>query len=910
MEARLRWLSRSLKLDYPGGLSDFFRLAVWMLGLALLIGLLWVATSKEIERSDQEARHRVMQQAQSLALSYATQLEHIAEHVDRLTLSVAYRWSESPDRVDLDRDRARGLFPERHEFFVSVVDDRGTVAHSSFEGKKNTRLAGADFFRLHRDGCCASLLTTGPDFGSSLGQPVIRFSRRLERADGHFAGAVVVSVAPDYLATFQNEGLQEGANFFSAHLPDGATLVTRLGSGDDGARVLFRQAPRFQREHGVQLASGESFHDGRARYVAWHRLERYPLVAVVGLSEDHALAATRAAQRTHRRNAIIATVFLGILAIAGILISTRFASRRRAEEAVRRTYRMATDAANEGFYMLTPIFDGQGELRDFRIEDCNERAAVLLGLLRTRLIGRRASDVMPDRTRAEMAALCSRALGCGVCEDELQVPAHGWIRATWVYRRAVHSGTGIALTLRDISDLKAHQQALADMANQDALTQLPNRRWLSGFLPAALQRAERDGRCLALLFIDLDNFKEINDTMGHPVGDRLLVEAAARIRAAVHGSDHIARLGGDEFTVVLERFESTEAVAAVAADVIARLSQPYTVPVGQASPISASVGISLFPGDGADAETLIKHADVAMYAAKAEGKGRHHFYEPALSEALLRRLGMAQALRTAIERDEFVVYYQPRVSAISGRLCSLEALVRWQQPGGELMMPSEFVPAAEQAGLIVRIGNRVIDMVAAQLAQWRDQGLSPVPVSVNVSPCHLNYASPSTSIARALERHGLPAKWMEVEITESSMVEHGDGARRELDALRALGVCLMIDDFGTGYSSLAQLHQLNVDVLKVDQAFTRSLAQGSEGEQVYRAIVSMAAALDMHVVAEGVETAEQLRTLQAIGCDEIQGYIIAPPMPADQLSPMLAVPRLALSGGGALPVSAVSSWTG
>jgi len=306
-----------------------------------------------------------------------------------------------------------------------------------------------------------------------------------------------------------------------------------------------------------------------------------------------------------------------------------------------------------------------------------------------------------------------------------------------VFRRAVRFASGIAFTLRDISDLKAHEQALADIANNDALTLLPNRRWLQGFLPAAIRRAALGNGRLALLFIDLDNFKTVNDTLGHEAGDELLQQASQRIRQAVRVSDHVARLGGDEFTVVLEHIEGDAAVAHVAQSIVDALATPFTLTAGSGNLISASIGISVYPRDGDAAELLLKHADVAMYAAKAAGKGCHHFYQPEMSEALLLRLSRERALRQAVERAEFVVHYQPRVEARSGRLSSFEALVRWRHPERGVVAPGEFIDLAEDTGLVVPIGEWVTREVVAQIARWKGDGEKAVPVSVNVSPLQL-----------------------------------------------------------------------------------------------------------------------------------------------------------------------------
>lgn len=886
----MRYLRRLSLVDYPGAYSDLFRLVAWIVGLLLLIALLWAAAETQVERDEREKREFAMHLAEAAANTYAAQLEYLVAEMHRLILSIAFDWEEEPARLNLHRDNLRGLFPNNHEFLITIIDPRGYPVRTSFPTRTKGNYSSAEFFSRHAANCCSGLLISGPEPTALESRPFIHFSRRLQDRDGRFAGVVVISVASDFMTTLQDDSLQGENDFMTARLDDGTLLATRLGHGIRITQVFYREAPKFGPVQGVQFVGGEKFTDARARFVSWRRIEPYHVVAIAGMTEASALASHRAVAKGYRIGASIATLFLSLLALAGIAISVHVARRHRTDEQVRRTYRMATDAANEGFYMLSPLLDDRGSLRDFRILDCNDRAGALLGLTREQLVGHCARDVMPASTRAELLALCSRALVNGICEDELRVPAHGWIRATWVYRRAVHSGAGIALTLRDTSELKAQEQALADMANHDALTQLPNRRWLTSFLPAAIRRAERGGGRLALMFIDLDNFKTINDTLGHEAGDKLLQQAAERISETVRASDRVARLGGDEFTVVLENADADEVLARVATMIIGQLSEPFPLAAAVGGHVSASIGISVFPDHGTDAESLLKQADLAMYAAKAAGRGCFHFYHPSLSDLLLQRLVKEQTLRQAIERKEFVVYYQPRVSSTTGRLSSVEALVRWQHPERGLLLPSAFIDVAEEAGLLVPISEFVIAQVGTQLAQWREAGVPLVPVSVNISPRQLKGGRTAACLAQALERNQLSASLLEVEITESAVVDQSASTTRELDAIRALGIRLMIDDFGTGYSSLAQLHRLDVDVLKVDQAFTRSLAQNSEGELLYRAIVSMAAALDMYVVAEGVETLEQLRLLQAIGCNEIQGYIISPAVPP------AAIASLAVAG--------------
>jgi diguanylate cyclase (GGDEF)-like protein len=862
-------------------------ISAWMAGLFILLTLLWVTTELSLRQEEERVRSYTMHQAISLTNSYATQLTFLTEQMNQILLGIHAKWQDTPDFLDLERDRKRGLFPDRDEFFIFVLDTKGRIIKASGAPNQRHDFFKNGYFDTHKANCCLDLVITLKNLGPGINDKVIYFSRRLSRQDGSFGGVAVISVRPDFLATFQDEPLRNTHDFVSVRLASGPLLATRMGTGNNEKNVFYLQDPRFAGSQGIRLEAAEKFWDKRARYVAWRKLKDYPLVTLAGLTEDDALAGYQILARHYRLTATTASVLFLIFAAVGIWFSERLTVRRRAEENVRSTYRMATDAANEGFYMLRPVFSNDGLLVNFHIEDCNDRAAILLSSKRIDLTGRLASEVMQHKLLEDLIEICRRALQSGMYEDEFRVPAQGGLDANWVYRRAVHSGSGIALTLRDISELKAHEQTLADLANKDALTLLPNRRWLSGFLPEAVQRAQHSSGRLAMFFIDLDNFKLINDTLGHQAGDELLTQAANRICHAVRASDHVVRLGGDEFTVVLENIGSNRDIARVADSIIHVLSEPFTLSAGAGNRVSASIGISVYPNDGQDADTLLKHADVAMYAAKAEGKARHHFYHPRLSDAILLRLSKERALRQAIDQDEFVVYYQPRVGTHSGRLCSLEALLRWQHPDLGLVHPLDFIDVAEDAGLIISIGETVIEKVAVQLDDWRRRGLRVVPVSVNISPYQLQSGTTAAYFEKIVKQYQLPTQWLEVEVTESAVVDRSMVVSNELDALRKQGVRLMIDDFGTGYSSLAQLHRLDVDVLKVDQAFTKALAEGSEGEIVYRAVVSMAIALDMQVVAEGVETLAQLKLLQKIGCHEIQGHIISVALPAAEIELLL-----------------------
>lgn len=437
-----------------------------------------------------------------------------------------------------------------------------------------------------------------------------------------------------------------------------------------------------------------------------------------------------------------------------------------------------------------------------------------------------------------------------------------------------------------LTEKKLYERELWRMANEDALTTLPNRHWLNNMLPDTLERARLAGNQLALFFIDLDDFKNVNDTLGHAAGDALLCEVAGRLRSVLRPSDYVVRLGGDEFTVILDPVDSVDDVAFVANRIIEILREPFDLLRGR-NTIGTSVGITLFPRDGDDAETLLKNSDIAMYHAKAQGKGHFRFFQPELYENLKVRLDTERALIHALEQNQFILYYEPRICTFTGELRGLEALVRWQHPERGLVPPAQFIPLAEDNGLILKLGEVVLEQACAQMAQWKKEGLRLVPLSINVSARQFNNGNIKNLFAASLERHAVPTDMLEIELTESSMMGDHTDVLEQLSALKKMGIKLMVDDFGTGYSSLSLLQRLDMDVLKVDRSFTSDLGNSAEGEIFFNAIVSMAHALGMLVVAEGVETEQQLRILQSLSCDEIQGYFIARPVPADDVPALL-----------------------
>jgi diguanylate cyclase (GGDEF)-like protein len=695
---------------------------------------------------------------------------------------------------------------------------------------------------------------------------------------------VVVAVEPDYFSSFYDSSKIGIAGFLAMMGRDGvarmATIGNRMHAQPASALNII---PLFDPEAGARLMAGAPwFTDGQARFFAWDALKAYPFIAMVGLPRDELIASYEEIWTTYKNIAAFGSVFLVLCACTATLLSLRPAWKKHLAEKAREDYWIATEGGSEGFYMWRALCDKHGDIVDFVIVDCNERGATLFGLQKPQMLGKNLSALLMTPYFEQVMHPYLRAMEAGVYEDEYPVPSQSPIKTDWLYRKMVRTNIGLAVTLRDISEAKAHERELVRIGNDDQLTGLPNRHWLMGFLPAAFERANSRDAMLGLLFIDLDGFKNVNDTQGHSAGDELLQAAALRLKSVLRPTDHVVRFGGDEFIIVLEAPVEEGAAARVAERILDAFIQPFELSRGRHT-VGTSIGIGLFPRDGEDAETLLRSADMAMYSAKDAGKGHYRFYRPELYESLTRQLDMQQQLIRAIEEDQFVLLYQPRVDAMTGELVGMEALVRWMHPELGMVPPNDFIPLAETTGVIIVFGELVMNKVAAQLALWQQQGVPVVPVSVNVSARQFNEGNVKSLIASCLVTHKIAPELIEIELTESAMVGDVDNILEQVGAISALGIKIHIDDFGTGYSSLSLLRMLKMDVLKVDRSFTAQLGKGKEGEIFFKAIVSMAKALDMRVIAEGVETEEQLRILQSLSCDEIQGYFVSRPLPANAI---------------------------
>ena len=853
---------------------------IWGSVCLLVVALVWASATIKIERDEQQLTDELKVDTERRARNYGEQLLRTLSQIDQLSISIKYQWEHHGVPNDLEEQFRRGLY--RESMFPVAVDAMGYALTNTRNLTRGTYMGDIDFFKRTRDSDGTKMLISlpGEGRGGLTGKQVVRFTRRIDKPDGSFGGIVLITVEVNYLLAFPDIARLPAGDFVSARFLEGAVIGTR--SGENIRPAYYTTPVTFLEDVGSRVDPADVFIDQQSRVVGWDKIDGYPIVLVAASRIERAFTSYESTRSSYQAIASIASALLLLAAAFGAGMQMRGAAQRRHQAQVQATFRLAVDAAREAFYMIRPSDKDQ---TSWIIEDCNERAAEMQHRARSEMIGRPIDQLFGGRDLEELHGYCQQVLADGFLEDEFHVPHYHQHAAGWFQRRGVRSGPGIAVTVRDVSDARQQAETLARMARTDSLTGLPNRHWLNQHLPRVLEVAKHTHTKVALLYLDLDNFKHINDALGHRTGDDVLVAIARALHDAIGSDDQLARIGGDEFTVVLDQLGQDARLNAenLANRLIAAIEVMSASSAWRAFNLRASIGVSLFPDDAQDVDALLMAADIAMYEAKSEGKAQMRHYDEAYAQRIRERITIEQSLEAAIQRDEFVIYYQPRVSARSGEMTGMEALIRWRHPERGLLSPVEFISVAEKTGLIVPIGEYVIRKVCAQIAEWRTEGLPVRQVSVNVSALQLKGQGLRQTLVASLKKYDLPTELLAFELTESSMLDEDGIAQAELCKFREMGIELEIDDFGTGYSSLSKLQSLDIDVLKIDQSFVRELGKDAQASTLCETMVSVGRSLGISVVAEGVETSEQLQLLQRMGCDQIQGYLLAPPLPAEEL---------------------------
>ncbi|MFU2486393.1 EAL domain-containing protein [Thauera sp. WH-1] len=627
----------------------------------------------------------------------------------------------------------------------------------------------------------------------------------------------------------------------------------------------------------------------RAAERAVSELAKRPLIAC---KEDDSLYRVRAllAERHIRHVGVIGGdgELCDLISFKDILSGMELAYVHELQHALRERD-LALSSSQRSLYLAEKVIESslEGVMvtdTEARIVSVNPAFSHLTGYRADEVIGRNPSLLSSGRQSPEFyARMWAELSETGQWQGEV------WNRrkSGEVYPQLLHITairdrdgqlTHYAALFTDISRLKENEARIRDLAYYDPLTGLPNRRLLEDRLQVELAHAARMRSRLAVMFVDLDRFKRINDSLGHEVGDRLLVEIASRLRASLREDDTVARMGGDEFLVILSNLQGPDEAAVTARRLVSALRRPVVIE-GRELVVTTSVGISIYPDDSLDAQTLIKNADIAMYRAKDEGRNSFQLYEPAMNARSLEHLALETALHRALPRSELQLYFQPLVEAGAGSLVAAEALLRWQHPDLGLVSPADFIPLAEETGLIVPIGEWVLRSACEYHCSWRETGRPPLRMMVNISARQFRDEGFVAMVGSVLADTGMPPESLTLELTESMLMEGTDRAIARLEQLRALGVGLAIDDFGTGYSSLAYLKRFPIDELKIDRLFVRGIDRNPRDAALVAAIVSLGHSLGLRVVAEGVETRAHLEVLRGQGCDLAQGFHFSRPLP-------------------------------
>ena len=576
--------------------------------------------------------------------------------------------------------------------------------------------------------------------------------------------------------------------------------------------------------------------------------------------------------------------------------------RELRESAVRQEHRLAEAALRNSEELFRQLAGNIPEV--FWITDAAFKRLMYISPAFEKVWGRSAEPLYADLTpwldaihpgdNARVAA-ARRKAPFGDYNEEFRIMwADGTMR--WVHERAfpVRDPAGVVYRIagitEDITERKRSEERLIYLAHYDHLSGLPNRALFQDRLAQGLAQSEREHWITAVMFIDLDRFKVINDTLGHAAGDKLVMAVARRLSHTVRSGDTVSRLGGDEFALILQNLGKGPDAAVVAQKVLEVLSEPFDIE-GHEIFVTASIGITIYPTDSYVPEALLKNADSAMYRAKQLGRNNFQFYTTEMNARSGENLHLENSLRRALDRREFLLHYQPKADVRSGRITGVEALLRWQHPEFGMVSPGKFIPLLEETGLIVPTGEWVIQAACGQLRAWRDQGVPAVPISVNLSGRQFQHKDLVRSITGSITAAGIDPALIEVELTESSLMSNPDEANLVLHALKDFGVQIAVDDFGTGYSSLAYLKRFRIDSLKIDRSFVQDIIHDNDDAAIVRAVITLAHSLKLIVVAEGVETEEQLSFLINNGCDQVQGYLLSVPLPVSACTQLLTEGR-------------------
>jgi diguanylate cyclase (GGDEF)-like protein/PAS domain S-box-containing protein len=792
----------------------------------------------------------------------------------------------------------------RNDYWITFLDTKGiAVATSTGTRIAGTSYADRNYFKIHANNSMrGKLYVDEPGVGRISKQKLFFLSRRVESAKGEFLGVIVAPIEVSrYVSVFENSRFNSDVSIALIHR--GGRVIARVPNFEEAFAHDLRQTPLFDNVGRANAGTYKalSIFDKVTRIFSYRVLDNFPLIVVVGSNDSES-------SRLLQQNYLVAGAGLATLLLL-MWIAGHFSLRtyRKQEDRELRYRALYSDSREmeqkllkneESMKLAALLFQNSGEGMmvtdaEGKILTVNPAFSLLSGYTEKELVGHRGYEITSGREEMTVFDRMAESV-----EQTGQWQGEVWQRhkdgedylasmhVNTVYDEQGNPFRYVAL-LSDITKKKASEELIWRQANFDVLTGLPNRRMFHEHLRQEMKKTDRSQLPMALIFVDLDYFKEINDTLGHDKGDLLLKEVAARLTNCVRSTDTVARLGGDEFTVIISELRNAGNVVRTAQEILRQMSTPFDLD-GNIAQISSSIGITLYPEDGADAETLISNADQAMYAAKQQGRNRFNYFAPFMQEATRVGMALVNELREAVGRDELRIMYQPIIELASGRICKAEALVRWQHPVRGLLNPAEFIGVAESSGMIVSIGDWVFHQAAREVQKLHALGLPEFQVSVNKSAWQFrDDGSNYQEWLDFLQELKLSPNSIIIEVTENLLLDTANANSDRMLAFQHAHMQISLDDFGTGYCSVAFLKRFDIDYIKIDPTFVANLADGRDGVVLCEAIIAMAHKLGIKVIAEGIETPQQQAALTAAGCDFGQGYLFSKPILGEELEKQL-----------------------
>ncbi|HEY4072176.1 MAG TPA: EAL domain-containing protein [Herbaspirillum sp.] len=866
---------RKIKANIPSGCA-----AIALIGLLLSAGI-WGYTISHVRNEAATAVTSEVERNENLALALEEQTIRIIRNIDQLLLIIKDQVEQTGSSPSVSRLIAGKIIDSETYTFAGVTNAHGDIIATA-QPTLPANLGDRDYFQEQRHNTDHHLVISKPRIGRFSGRRVILFSRRVDKPDGSFGGVVIIGIDPRVFTKLYEKPRLPPSAVIALLKNDGIILARRIGLYSI-AETEIHNADLLARIHGTP--GGFSFKTalaGATRFVSARILADYNLTVTIGTVESEVLANARRKGRDLYIEAMFETAFVWLF--CGIL-ATILMRQRRSETHIRNQAALL-DKARDAIIVRTLTH---------KIVYWNKGAERLYGWSAEEAIGQQISALLtgdPQVSDHAAETVLKEGEWRGEIEQRHKNGSLFTVEAHWTLVSGdAREPQSIFEINTNVSNRKINERKIHYLAYYDSVTGLPNRLYLQDRLASALERSSRNKHPGALLLIDLDNFKTLNDTLGHDKGDLLLQEVASRLQANARRVDTVARLGGDEFVMMLEDLADEEQTAGsqvhtVGEKILGALSQPYDIN-GALYHTSASIGITLFYNNQDQANDLLKRADMAMYQAKAAGRNAMRFFSPAMQAAVSRRAQLETDLRDGLSRNEFVLHYQAQIDS-EDRINGVEALIRWQHPQHGLVSPAEFIPLAEDSGLIFPLGLWVLNTACRQLALWAANPHSAaLSISVNVSARQFQHPHFVDILLEVLQQTGANPHRLKLELTESLFVTDMEIAAAKMNTLRAQGVEFSLDDFGTGYSSLSYLKRLPLKQLKIDQSFVRDVLTDSNDAAIAIMIVALARSLGLEVIAEGVESVEQRQFLLEHGCPLYQGYLFSRPVPAAEFEALL-----------------------